>query len=100
VPLEVEDIKLYSVNELSELLGVTEVTLRGYIKTGRLKAQKLGGKWHVTNENLKEFLSGRYGGPKPEGKKRISLEGMFSDGKITEEDLEEVKRIWQAKTLP
>ncbi len=31
MPLVVEDIKLYSVKELSELLGVTKAAILGYI---------------------------------------------------------------------
>ncbi len=98
MPLIVEDIKLYSVKELSELLGVTKAAILGYIKDGRLKAQMLGGKWVVANDNLKEFLTGSYS--KPKEKKRISLGGMFNDGNITDEDIGEAKKIWEVKTLP
>ncbi len=87
MPLVVEDIKLYSVKELSELLGVTKASILNYIKTGRLKAQMLGGKWIVASENLKEFLTGNY------QKKRFSLEGIFNDGTITDEDLDDIENI-------
>jgi|WetSurMetagenome_2_1015567.scaffolds.fasta_scaffold1297240_1 excisionase family DNA binding protein len=80
MPLMIEDIKLYSVKELSELLGVTKAAILSYIKTGRLKAQMLGGKWVIANDNLKEFLTGNY------SKKQFSLEGIFNDGTITDED--------------
>ena len=39
MPKQVGDITLYTVLELSKLLDVTEVTLRRYIKSGRLKAK-------------------------------------------------------------
>ena len=94
MPLIIEDIKLYSVKELSELLGVTKVAILSYIKSGRLKAQMLGGKWVIASENLKEFLTGNY------NKKRFSLEGTFNDGTITDEDLDEVKKIWESRPLP
>lgn len=58
MPKIIGDIRLYSLLELSELLGITDVTLRRYIKQGKLKAQKLGGSYHITEENLKELVSG------------------------------------------
>lgn len=50
-------IKVYSVEELTELLQVTQRTIYNYIKGGNLKAVKIGKYWRVTEEALKEFLS-------------------------------------------
>jgi len=58
MPLVVDDIKLYSVRELSEMLGITTATILTYIKSGRLKAQKIGGRWQIASDNLREFLTG------------------------------------------
>jgi hypothetical protein len=33
-------------------------------------------------------------------KKRFSLQGIVSAGTVTDEDIEEAKKIWQPKTLP
>jgi excisionase family DNA binding protein len=52
------DIKVYSLKEASKILGVTERTLYNYIKAGRIKVQKIGGKWIITEENLKKFIKG------------------------------------------
>lgn len=52
------DIKVYSLKETSQILGVTERTLYNYIKAGRIKVQKIGGKWIITEENLKKFIKG------------------------------------------
>ena len=57
MPKQVGDITLYTVLELSKLLDVTEVTLRRYIKDGKLKATKLGGKYHISEETLRELLN-------------------------------------------
>lgn len=51
-------MKLYTLSELSEMLEVTTRTLYTYIKSGRLKAVKVGHTWRVTEENLKAFLNG------------------------------------------
>lgn len=51
-----ENIKLYNIKELSNLLQTTPQTIRKYLNEGRLKGNKIGGKWLVTEEDLKEFL--------------------------------------------
>ena len=53
-----EDIRLYTLSEIEPILGVTHRTLLSYIKDGRLKGVKLGGKWKVSEENLKKFING------------------------------------------
>lgn len=52
----VEDIKVYTLEEVTELLHTTRRTLYRYIKSGKLKAVKIGGRWKVTDEALKDFL--------------------------------------------
>lgn len=56
--IEIGDIKLYSVLELSKKMNVTPITLRTYIREGRIKGQKIGGKWYVSEESLREFFMG------------------------------------------
>jgi excisionase family DNA binding protein len=96
MPLVVEDIKLYSVKELSELLGVTKAAILSYIKADRLKAQMLGGKWVVASDNLKEFLTGSYRKPAASGgKKRVSLRGVTDGNNLTDQDFQEARKIWE-----
>lgn len=52
-------IKLYTLQELEGLLEVTTRTLLTYIKEGKLKAVKIGGKWKVSESNLQDFINGR-----------------------------------------
>jgi len=59
MPIHIADTKLYSLLELSDVLGVSLVTLRVYIKDRRLIGQKLGGKWFISETNLKEFLDNK-----------------------------------------
>ncbi|HHT9125638.1 MAG TPA: helix-turn-helix domain-containing protein [Candidatus Brocadiia bacterium] len=56
MPIEVVGLKLYDLKELSRILKVNRVTLRGYIEHGRLKAVKVGRSYRVNEEDLKEFL--------------------------------------------
>lgn len=49
--------KIYTIGELTQLLQVTQRTIYNYIKSGKLKAVKMGKYWRVTEEELKNFLS-------------------------------------------
>ena len=52
-----EDIKVYTLEQVSEILSVTKRTLYNYIKAGKLNAVKIGKYWRVTEDNLKCFIS-------------------------------------------
>lgn len=58
--IDIDGIKAYNITDLSKILDVTPVTLRKYIRTGRIKAQKIGRRYVVTRDSLKEFLDGTY----------------------------------------
>jgi excisionase family DNA binding protein len=58
--LEVSGIKLYSVEEIAKMLKSTKPTIRAYFREGKIKGQKITGKWYITDENLKKYLSGDY----------------------------------------
>ena len=45
---ELEELKVYTLTEIEPILGVTHRTLLTYIKDGRLKGVKIGGKWKVS----------------------------------------------------
>ncbi|MEF9426237.1 MAG: helix-turn-helix domain-containing protein [Candidatus Mariimomonas ferrooxydans] len=55
---QIGDIKLYSVIDLHNALGVNERTIRDWFNKGRLKGRKIGNEWFITEENLKKFLNG------------------------------------------
>ncbi len=57
MPKTIGEITIYSVKEVAEKLGTTERTLRGYIKGGRLRAQKVAGHYTITEESLRDFLN-------------------------------------------
>jgi len=54
--VEISGKPLYPVPELSKKLNVTKVTIRNYLKQGKLKGQKAMGKCFVSNEGLREFF--------------------------------------------
>lgn len=58
MPIEIGEIILYTIKELSEKLELHPITLRSYIRNGKLKGQKVGGRWMITEESLKQFFAG------------------------------------------
>lgn len=55
---KLDTIRLYTLTELEPILGVTHRTLQTYIKDGRLKGVKIGGRWKVSEETLRKFING------------------------------------------
>ena len=53
-----ENFRVYSLSELEPILGVTHRTLLRYISEGKLKAVKMGGRWKVSQDNLRAFVNG------------------------------------------
>lgn len=51
------DIKVYTVPEVKDILHVSQRTIYNYITMGQLKAVKLGREWRITEDALKDFLS-------------------------------------------
>lgn len=47
---------MYTLKEVEEIIKVSQRTIYTYIENGTLKAVKVGGRWKVTEEALKEFL--------------------------------------------
>ncbi len=49
-------LRVYDLQEVAEILGVTRRTLYSYIKAGKLSATKVGGRWQITEEALRKDL--------------------------------------------
>lgn len=56
MPIELGDVKLYSVIELSEKVGINIQTIRKLLHTGKLKGRKMARKWYVTEESLRAYF--------------------------------------------
>jgi len=57
MPIQVEDMTIYNVKEISDILGITQVTIREYIRQGKIRAKKIAGEWRITGDSLRDFLS-------------------------------------------
>ena len=51
------DIKVFTLDEVADILKVTKRTLYNYIKAGKLPAVKIGKYWRVSEESLQAFIS-------------------------------------------
>lgn len=56
MPKQLGNLTLYSVDDLHEQLGLSKMTIRAYLRDGKLRGRKLGVKWYVTEEALREYF--------------------------------------------
>ncbi len=54
---KIGDLTLYSVDDLHELLGISKMTIRAYLREGRLKGRKLGVQWYVTEDAIRDYFN-------------------------------------------
>lgn len=52
-----DENKTYTLKECEDIFHVTRVTLLNWVKTGKLPATKVGRKWLVTNDTVKDMLN-------------------------------------------
>lgn len=58
MPINIKGEKYYLVEDLAKILPLTKNTVRMYIRKGRLRGQKLGKLFYVSNTDLRIFLDG------------------------------------------
>ena len=52
-----EELRIYTVKEVADLLKVSKMTISRYIQTGKLKSSKLGRMYRITDDDLRKFLA-------------------------------------------
>ncbi len=60
---EINGIFFYEIKDLIDVCKIGEITIRRYIKKGKIKARKIQGRWLITKEHLNEFLTGADNAP-------------------------------------
>jgi len=55
--LEVKEDMFYALKEIRTGLGINIVSLRKWVRTGRLQAKKTGVKYFVSGKDLKDLLT-------------------------------------------
>jgi len=53
----IEGVKVYSLLEVSKLLDITYPTVRKYVKEGKIRSQRVGRGYLVTDESIRNFLN-------------------------------------------
>jgi len=56
MPKKIGQLTLFSIDDLHKSLDVSKVTLRQYLRSGKLKGRKLGVSWFVTEGALRDFF--------------------------------------------
>lgn len=51
------DLILYSPEDVAKILRVSRRSIYNYIKSGKLKAVKIGREWRITEKNLIDFTN-------------------------------------------
>ena len=53
---EIFGVKHYDIKETAEMLGISTTSVQNYIKSGNMKAAKVGGRWLLKEEDIKVYL--------------------------------------------
>ena len=56
MPITIDNQTLYTVEEASDKIGISENTLRIYVREGKLIGKKAGNKWHILESSLKQLV--------------------------------------------
>lgn len=57
MPKQIGSLTLYSVDDLHEQLGLSKMTIRTYLREGKIRGRKLGVQWYVTEQALHEYFN-------------------------------------------
>lgn len=52
-----DTLKVYTLEEVSQILGVSKKTIYRHIHDGKLSAKKIGRRWFITDEALRRDLN-------------------------------------------
>ena len=56
--------QLYSAEQVADLLGLQVRTVRGYVRSGTLKAVRIGKQYRISQADLEEFTGHALSGPR------------------------------------
>ncbi|MGA1464353.1 MAG: helix-turn-helix domain-containing protein [Balneolaceae bacterium] len=103
MPKIIGSLTLFSIDDLHESLGLSKMTLRAYLRDGKLKGRKLGVQWFVTEDALREYFE--ESSPEEETPKRITktylIQGVndLVSESATCESVEETLEVLQEQAI-
>ena len=53
--------KIYTVREVAQMFDVTDWSIRMWMKQGKLKGQKIGGRLYFTDKAIRDYANNRWG---------------------------------------
>jgi excisionase family DNA binding protein len=56
--IQIGGLTLLSTSEAADRLQISKPTVRSLIKQGKIQARKVGGKFYISEDSLKEFFLG------------------------------------------
>ncbi|MBA7578735.1 DNA-binding protein [Candidatus Atribacteria bacterium 1244-E10-H5-B2] len=56
---KIRGISFFTTDQLVDILGLSMLTIRRYLKKEKIKAVKVGQRWYISSKNLDKFLSGK-----------------------------------------
>lgn len=59
--IKIGDMTALSIHEVARKLGLTSLTLRKYCQARKIRGQKIGRHWFITEDAVKDFLSAQAG---------------------------------------
>jgi len=73
MPINIDDMTVYSLAEIADLTGISVQTIRGYVRRGILKGVKVGTRFYVNEKDVKYiFEAGTHEPVRKEGKKKTN----------------------------
>lgn len=57
--MERQDPRVYTPEEVAEILQITEYTVLKWLRQGKLKGFRAGRLWRISEDHLNEFMNGR-----------------------------------------
>jgi len=55
----IRKISFFTTDQLTGILNLSMLTVRKYLKEGRIKGVKIGQRWFISSRNLDLFLKGK-----------------------------------------
>lgn len=55
-PKQIDESKLYNVEEVSVILNVSDQTVRKHLRDMMLRGKKIGKRWYIEGKEIKKFI--------------------------------------------
>lgn len=48
--------KFYTISEVGKMLGISDKTVRLYVREGKIAGRKIGKEWYITRKEILDFI--------------------------------------------